>query len=85
MAHMIPVAEYLTEEEAREYYFEPCIADGGDPGEKPEAGWYGRLSAPGYLDCTDWMGPFKTAEEALYEVCEFYEVDEDGEPLGEDG
>lgn len=36
---------------------------------KPE--WYSRLSAPGYMDCTEWQGPYDTEEEALeglYEV-----------------
>lgn len=46
--------------------------------DNPKAGWYGRLSAPGYLDCTEWMGPYATHEEALREVCEWHEVDEDG-------
>jgi len=27
-------------------------------------GWYTRLSASGYMDCTDWEGPFETEEEA---------------------
>ena len=27
-------------------------------------GWYTRLSAPGYLDCTDWEGPFDSENEA---------------------
>jgi hypothetical protein len=26
--------------------------------------WYGRLSAPGYLDCTEWSGPFDSDLEA---------------------
>ena len=47
----------------------------------PEEGWYGRLSAAGYLDCTDWYGPFKSARDALREVRDTYEVDEDGEEL----
>jgi hypothetical protein len=42
-----------------------------DEGCCPEPGWFHRLSAPGYLDCTDWCGPFDTrgeAEEACAEV-----------------
>lgn len=70
MAHMKPVADYLTAEEATEYTAEP--------GETAEAGWYGRLSAAGYMDCSEWSGPFKTEEQALNYVMEFYEVDEDG-------
>ena len=37
-----------------------------------EAGWYHRLSAPGYLDCTDWTGPFTTEEEANSDLCDMY-------------
>lgn len=80
MAFMIPVAQYFTVDEAREYYVEPCIADGGDPGE-PEAGWYGYLTAPGYLDRTEYDGPYETEDEAFYAVLSFYEIDADGNDL----
>ena len=30
-----------------------------------EDGVYARLSASGYLDCTDWFGPFETIDEAV--------------------
>jgi len=33
-----------------------------------EEGWFTRLSAPGYMDATDWMGPFETEEEAMAEL-----------------
>lgn len=42
-----------------------------------EGGWYVRLSAPGYLDCTDWCGPFETKEEARREAVEQFEADPD--------
>jgi hypothetical protein len=29
-----------------------------------EEGFFARMSAPGYMDCTEWSGPFKTCEEA---------------------
>ena len=32
------------------------------------AGYYFRLSAPGYLDCTEWSGPYQTEEEAVAEM-----------------
>lgn len=35
-------------------------------------GWFSRLSAPGYMDCTEWSGPYDTeqaAREALDEMC----------------
>jgi hypothetical protein len=28
------------------------------------SGWCSRLSAPGYMDCTEWSGPFATQNEA---------------------
>lgn len=40
-------------------------------------GWFGRLSAPGYMDCTDWSGPFDSEEEALESIKELYGDDED--------
>jgi hypothetical protein len=42
-------------------------------------GWYARLSAPGYLDATEWHGPFDTEAEALASVKEMFEVDDNGE------
>ena len=42
-------------------------------------GWYARLSAPGYLDCTSWDGPYATSKEALDAVKEFYECDDNGD------
>ena len=47
-------------------------------------GWWSRLSAPGYMDATDWMGAYKTAEEALAAVKDEYEVDDDGDSLTDD-
>lgn len=34
-----------------------------------------RLSAPGYMDCTEWSGPFDTLEEAREYIRETYDVD----------
>ena len=31
---------------------------------KMSQGWGARLSAPGYLDCTDWLGPYESIEQA---------------------
>ena len=41
-------------------------------------GFGARLSAPGYLDCTEWT-VFDTAEEAEAYLDEYYPEDEDGE------
>lgn len=46
-----------------------------------QSGWCSKLSAAGYLDQTDWQGPYETEAEALAEVCDTYDVDEDGESL----
>ena len=41
-----------------------------------ENGWFARLSAPGYLDCTDWSGPFDSKEEARDYLSRTYGDDE---------
>ena len=38
-------------------------------------GWLGRLSAPGYLDCTPW-GVYDTEQEAIDSLQEMYGDDE---------
>ena len=68
MGFMKPVAEYLSAQDVIDFE----IFD-------EEAGWYGRLSAPGYSDATDWHGPYKTSDEALRDVMHIYEVDENGD------
>ena len=41
-------------------------------------GYGARLSAPGYLDCTEWA-VFDTVEEALSYLAEMYEENEEDE------
>ena len=42
-------------------------------GEDPnQPGFYCRLSASGYLDCTDWSGPFQSEEEAVADLLQTY-------------
>lgn len=38
-------------------------------------GWFARLSAPGYLDSTDWSGPFPSEAAALAHLEEMYGED----------
>lgn len=38
--------------------------------------WFARFSAPGFLDCTEWKGPYRTEEGALWEL---YGEDDDEE------
>ena len=76
MAFMQPSVQFLTHAEAIEY-----CNDADNPlmsGNDDCSGFYSRLSAPGYLDCTEWNGPFKTEAEALTYVMDFYDVDENG-------
>jgi hypothetical protein len=39
-------------------------------------GWFCRLSAPGYMDCTEWSGPHQTRVQALAELDRMYGDDE---------
>ncbi len=47
---------------------------------RKKQGWFGRLSAPGFFDCTDWSGPFDSEKEAKEFLSDMY----DGEPLEDD-
>ena len=50
------------------------LDDEGKPDYTAETGWYCRESAPGYLDCTDWCGPYDTEVEAISEYCDMHEI-----------
>lgn len=39
--------------------------------------WWCRLSAPGYLDCTEWDGPHDSEQEARDAIQRDYDVDPD--------
>ena len=78
---MIPVAEKFSHQEALKYTFqgdEPIHYEEDGP-EEDLSGWYSRLSASGYLDCTDWSGPFKTGQKALDYIKDLFEVDDNGD------
>lgn len=63
----------------------PSIAHDIGEREYPDAekeykeGWCCRLSAPGYMDCTDWSGPFKTEKEARDYLIELYDLEMEGD------
>lgn len=62
-----------------QYYVEGKLLD-----VEPElvTGWFARLSAPGYLDCTEWSGPYSTEQEARDYITDQFDVDADtGEDL----
>jgi hypothetical protein len=46
-------------------------------------GWCARLSAPGYMDRTDWVGPFDTELEAALELERMYRYDDADEDEAE--
>lgn len=35
-----------------------------------QTGWWARLSAPGYMDATEWLGPYETEDEAKDDLAE---------------
>lgn len=43
-------------------------------GHSREVGYYARLSAPGYLDATDWSGPYQTEAEARDGLAEMHDI-----------
>lgn len=42
-------------------------------------GFFARLSMPGYLDCTEWQGPYATEEEALKALADQYDLEEEND------
>ena len=46
-------------------------------GELIEGKWWGRLSAPGYMDATEWSGPYDTRDDARDAIADMYDVDPD--------
>lgn len=65
---MTPDVSYFHGNPSNSNYLDPRDPrfDDGEPG------YYSRLSASGYLDCTDWMGPYETEEEAVAALLETY-------------
>jgi len=59
----------------RAFMDEHAIAPGD--AETVEGKWWCRLSAPGYMDATDWDGPFDTVEAAREAIEATYDVDPD--------
>ena len=37
-------------------------------------GWCARLSAPGYMDCTEWCGPYRTEAEAIKALVDMFDL-----------
>lgn len=86
MAFMIPVCEFFSHAEAMQYLEDPGQQIAPYPSKAwctgAKSGFYARLSAPGYLDATDWEGPFDREWKAIRYVCDLYGVDVRGEERG---
>jgi hypothetical protein len=78
MAFMTPVYS----NERGESYLVPAdyVGDMGDD-EEIEASyngpWFCRLSASGYMDATEWDGPYDTLEDAKTAIIDAWDVDPD--------
>ncbi len=46
-------------------------------GEIIEGKWWARLSAPGYMDATEWSGPYDSLDDARDAIREMWDVDPD--------
>jgi hypothetical protein len=81
----LEVDECLTpyESVANAAKLEPYLEGSRIEGVEHHEGWYARLSAPGYLDCTSWNGPHATRDAALASLLEHFECDEEGDDLSE--
>lgn len=47
-------------------------------------GWFAEYSAPGYMDKTDSVGPYKTAPEAILECLRLYGEEGEGSIASDD-
>jgi len=90
MAHMVPHysdGPFVTyeDEQGDEYHCPKGLEPPGSEATRAPRGWYWRLSAPGYMDCTDWMGPERTLTDAKRALLREYEVHPDtGDELPDD-
>lgn len=58
----------------REYFPEYIGSSAKITGFSTKTGFGARLSAPGYMDSTDWEGVFSTEEEALSSLLDTYSL-----------
>ena len=78
----------VTNERGESILVEQGYEDLGDDEEITatyEDKWFCHLSADGYMDQTEWSGPFDTEDEAREYIRDTYDVDPDtGDELDED-
>lgn len=72
------VGEVGDPEDLHDYIEGTVVLDqDGAPDTVVEDGWWARFSAPGYMDCTSWVGPYETEKEALDALAEVHGVCEE--------
>lgn len=65
---MVPYVEFFHGNPETGAFLEP-----NDPRHDiGEPGFYHRLSADGYMDCTEWVGPFDTQNGAVADLLSMY-------------
>lgn len=89
MAHMVPQYHDCTTDGPMYDYDGECGPEPDDCNAMPctvhRSGIFYRLSAPGYLDCTEWSGPFATLDDARADCTATFDCDPDtGNPLPDD-
>lgn len=86
MAFMVPVYANeafvtVTDRRGESYSVPACYAgdapDGSEIEKHDSSKWWAHLSAPGYMDQTEWAGPFDTEQEAREYIAEQFDVDPD--------
>ena len=80
MQPQVTQQDFIEYEWRGDTYFVPTDVEGALPDdveivERHTDKWFARLSAPGYLDCTDWDGPFDTEKEAMDHLVEMFDLD----------
>ena len=76
---LVPTKGYRVGDFTEDPNLLDALADYVEGGDVVEAhlvqGWFVHLSAPGYMDQTEWDGPFKTKKEAMTHLEDTFEVD----------
>lgn len=68
------VSAHPSADELAPYCEGDIVIQDGHPTLTEETGWFARFSAPGYLDRTDYIGPFPSQGKALDALAEAHDV-----------
>lgn len=67
----------LSEDDIKDIILTQNICEDNTLDYETVEGWFGRLSASGYMDCTEWSGPYQSEEEALRSIEELYGLEQE--------